>query len=1476
MSPAAAVDIRSPVTSKHPSSLQNPNPNPIQDNHRQTVNATVFGNDSEIDMSKNGSHTGTGRVRPRMVKVRRQLHGRNRGAGPGEPGSGSGFNPFKSGGDDLDGNSSVSNVGFVFGANGGVKSGNLDLGLNSDVVSDSKETEFGGNVGQLREKEPTLGLKVDTRELGNMGFVFDANGKGVRFDVENRELNECAVNVGVESEKVSNVGDSEFCDDGSELRSSLSSNKGDSSGHGVKLGSDDVGFVFGAAREAFSTNVVASGSSFVFRAHADDSIVDVGVSGSRFVFSANTNDSSANVGVSGSGFGFGASWFDGKSNSIEGKRESGETSGNSVFGDTGKNKVKNEAKLYEVEGNGNGVFVFGSSSKKSFNLNECVANNFPVEVKSSGETFLNYSISKDQNDNMDSSVNGKGKFALFPNSSNVASTSSMNPIFNLPEEIRKLNINESKNIHGADNENSSANDDSAFVIRSSKKASASSNESSDTCSPEQNAAVGLGGDKFESSDKNRSCNTGSTSIRTSSSELFTFQAGCVKTSFEGQLSQDQVTDDTQLNGAAPLTSFSSVGFDNQVHSGASESTTMAGVEKENNKTSSTSALGGLGMPFTDFKTPWNHSCLKPSLFPESNKKPEITVNSRSKKGKRLEMRVKLKRDSLRKQHSGQDHVQNERSSQENLNSPGCYSPMDFSPYQETAPAEKFFEETSVKLNDSNPQENNCAPSMFSTATTGLRGGEGLNVKKDDGKPREKMNQESFGCGSERCFMGDISKGFVFGAEMSFSGFNFEQMSSSNDGAASTEVTHGLKTESNHQMQFSFASGMEDIDGRKFSFSASSHSSTPKRQYRKKYRRKPPCEPFIVVPNPIGQEEDLCTQQVKVGNKSENDLAKQGSISSNGSVQDECEMWRARGNHAYRNGDMSKAEDFYTCGINSIPSSEISGCCLKSLVICYSNRAATRMSLGNMREALGDCIKAADLDPNFFKVQMRAANCHLQLGEVEDALHYFNKCLESRAGVCLDRRTTIEAADGVQKAQKVVECINHSAKLLEERTYDATLNALDVIAEALSISPCSERLLEMKAEFLFMLRKYKEVIQMCEQTLSAAEKNFVSTGVDGQFVDISCSESKNCSYARVWRWHLISKSYFYLGKLDVALDLLQKLELMGSISYKNDNASKILESSVTLAVTIRDLLHHKSAGNEAVRSAQYTEAVEHYTDALLNNIESRPFAAICFGNRAAAHQALGQIADAISDCSLAVALDGNYSKAVARRAALHEMIRDYGQAASDLQRLISILESQSDGKERQSSKPARSTSRTKELRQAHQRLSLMEEEAKKGIHLDLYRILGVKDSETTSDIKRAYRKAALKHHPDKAGQFLARSESRDDGLLWKEIVQEVHADADRLFKMIGEAYAVLSDPTKRSEYDLDEQCRKASKENNGSSHGRTSYTRGNSNERNESQRNWQDNWKTYATNSLPGQTLDIERVEDSLLIVCFLQTLPVAV
>lgn len=39
-----------------------------------------------------------------------------------------------------------------------------------------------------------------------------------------------------------------------------------------------------------------------------------------------------------------------------------------------------------------------------------------------------------------------------------------------------------------------------------------------------------------------------------------------------------------------------------------------------------------------------------------------------------------------------------------------------------------------------------------------------------------------------------------------------------------------------------------------------------------------------------------------------------------------------------------------------------------------------------------------------------------LGELDDAIQCFNKCLESGGGICLDRKLIIEAAEGLQKAQ----------------------------------------------------------------------------------------------------------------------------------------------------------------------------------------------------------------------------------------------------------------------------------------------------------------------------------------------------------------------------------------------------------------------------------------------------------------------------
>ncbi|KAI7983949.1 hypothetical protein LOK49_LG15G02317 [Camellia lanceoleosa] len=99
---------------------------------------------------------------------------------------------------------------------------------------------------------------------------------------------------------------------------------------------------------------------------------------------------------------------------------------------------------------------------------------------------------------------------------------------------------------------------------------------------------------------------------------------------------------------------------------------------------------------------------------------------------------------------------------------------------------------------------------------------------------------------------------------------------------------------------------------------------------------------------------------------------------------------------------------------------------------------------------------------------------------------------------------------------------------------------------------------------------------------------------------------------------------------------------------------------------------------------------------------------------------------------------------------------------DVQRLVSLLMKQVEDKANQSGASDRMSS-VNESRQAEQRLSIMEEEARKEIHLNMYLILGVDPAVTASEIKKAYRKAALRHHTDKAGQCLTRSENGDDGL-----------------------------------------------------------------------------------------------------------------
>ena len=76
------------------------------------------------------------------------------------------------------------------------------------------------------------------------------------------------------------------------------------------------------------------------------------------------------------------------------------------------------------------------------------------------------------------------------------------------------------------------------------------------------------------------------------------------------------------------------------------------------------------------------------------------------------------------------------------------------------------------------------------------------------------------------------------------------------------------------------------------------------------------------------------------------------------------------------------------------------------------------------------------------------------------------------------------------------------------------------------------------------------------------------------------------------------------------------------------------------------------------------------------------------------------------------------QAISRRATLYEMIRDYGQAANDVRKLILLLEK----KVNVSGLSPKVFNKHSDLKQARARLSSIEDEAKKDAPLNLYLIL----------------------------------------------------------------------------------------------------------------------------------------------------------
>ncbi|KAH7038189.1 uncharacterized protein B0I36DRAFT_236311 [Microdochium trichocladiopsis] len=381
-----------------------------------------------------------------------------------------------------------------------------------------------------------------------------------------------------------------------------------------------------------------------------------------------------------------------------------------------------------------------------------------------------------------------------------------------------------------------------------------------------------------------------------------------------------------------------------------------------------------------------------------------------------------------------------------------------------------------------------------------------------------------------------------------------------------------------------------------------------------------------------------------------------------------------------------------------------------------NRAAANMSNGSYEAALEDCSRAVDLEPTEAKYLLRLARIYTSLGRPDEAMTTFGRIQPP------------PSAKDTAAAKEMQMHISAAQDALENGTSGSmVLHALDM----------AERLLGPRAS---KPRKW----QLMRGNAYLKMGGLNSLG-EAQNVAMSLlRQNSQDPEALVLR----GRALYSQGDNEKAVQHFRK-----ALSCDPD-----FRDAVKWLRTVQKLDRMKEDGNTDYKAGRFQDAIDKYTSALEVDPTNRGTNSKLLQNRALCNLKLKQYDLAIADCDRAISLDPQYLKARKTKA------NALGQAER-------WEDSVREWKSIQELDPEDRTI-VKEIRRA-------ELELKKSQRKDYYKILGISKDADENAIKKAYRKLAIIHHPDK--------NPNDE-------------NAEARFKDISEAYETLSDPQKRARFD----------------------------------------------------------------------------
>ncbi|KAI9872777.1 MAG: hypothetical protein M1830_001207 [Pleopsidium flavum] len=385
----------------------------------------------------------------------------------------------------------------------------------------------------------------------------------------------------------------------------------------------------------------------------------------------------------------------------------------------------------------------------------------------------------------------------------------------------------------------------------------------------------------------------------------------------------------------------------------------------------------------------------------------------------------------------------------------------------------------------------------------------------------------------------------------------------------------------------------------------------------------------------------------------------------------------------------------------------------------SNRSAALISANRYSEALEDAKLANELEPNNSKILHRLARIYTNLGRPSEALDIYSEI-----------QPPVSAKDKAPAVMMQTHTRQAEDALREGTTGSMALHALDQADKGLGTG-------------VDRPRKWK--LMRGEAYLKMGNVNALG---DAQNVAMSLLRNNNQDpEALVLR----GRALYAQGDNDKAIQHFRQAL----------NCDPDFKDAVKYLRMVQKLDRMKEEGNKAFKAARYQQAVDMYGQALEVDPLNKGTNSKILQNRAMAWIRLKEYKCAIADCIRALELDPTYTKARKTKA---KALGESGNWDEAVREYKAIAESNP-------SEPGIQ----KEVKNA-------ELELKKSKRKDYYKILGVEKDANDNEIKKAYRKLAIVHHPDKNPD---------------------NEEAAEKFKEIGEAYETLSDPQKRQRYDSGE-------------------------------------------------------------------------